>query len=154
MATASSLSDRWNIKRKGAWPNAYLSVQNLIDCSDAGTCLGGIHHPAVNASGKIAHWVVAGKVDRAKTVSGNSGWDSTVYEYAASKGIPQESCSNYAAVDSGTCTDLCAPIMALVHTVCRQLVSIVRVSLARIIRSTEQLCKFKITCTSRGHPSA
>ncbi|CAL8465221.1 g4756 [Coccomyxa elongata] len=74
MATASVLSDRWNIKRKGAWPNTYLSVQNLIDCSDAGTCLG--------------------------------GWDSTVYEYAASKGVPPESCSNYAAVDSGTCTDL------------------------------------------------
>ena len=110
MGATSSLADRANIQRGGKWPSAYLSVQNVIDCGGAGSCQGGgsqftgsqmsrLCEPANTCCGLTAVCHLLQKLFLSRGALMSAGWDSRVYQYAASEGIPDETCNNYVAVN-------------------------------------------------------
>jgi hypothetical protein len=102
MGSTSSLADRINIISGGAWPSAYLSVQNVIDCGNAGSCNGGACFPlSVLASHQVTTLLQIddasrfSKPDKGVEGCATAGWDSGVYVYAEKYGIPDEGCNNY-----------------------------------------------------------
>ena len=87
LKTTSALADRINIRNNGTWPSAFLSVQHIIDCGDAGSCEGGI----------TLNWkflIIRGKYPVIQFFIGNM---LPVYKYIHEHGIPHETCNNYQA---------------------------------------------------------
>jgi cathepsin X len=78
MGSTSALADRFNIANGPAYaPSMYLSVQNVVSCGN--------------------------EYDHCGTCNG--GDDLPVYQYAAEKGIPHETCNNYRAANEQCLSD-------------------------------------------------